>query len=138
MCSNSFTAKLFLHAKKVQQGGSSALQMKGSESLEQLFPGAIAEDKFIENMSRVGMDLGFNPKTVINFVSTCKDDISRTFTTKLDRHEVPKMYVFCKIKLEIAADLTLIPSLTACGANRLTSSRSAPRHWRESSATSSG
>jgi len=54
------------------------------QSLEDLFPGAVAEEKFIENMSRVVMEVGFNPKTAINLVSTCRDEICRPFTEKLD------------------------------------------------------
>jgi len=45
---------------------------------------AVAEEKFIENMSRVVMEVGFNPKTAINLVSTCRDEICRPFTEKLD------------------------------------------------------
>jgi hypothetical protein len=50
----------------------------------QLFPGAIPEDKFIESMSRVVMGKGFNPKTSINMVSTCRDEICRPFVEELD------------------------------------------------------
>jgi len=54
------------------------------QSLDELFPGAVAEEKFIENMSKVVMDVGFNPNTAINLVSTCRDEICRPFTEKLD------------------------------------------------------
>lgn len=32
-------------------------------NLDELFPGAVSEEKYIELMSRVVMDVGFNPKT---------------------------------------------------------------------------
>ena len=53
-------------------------------NMNELFPGAIDEEKFIESMSRVVMARGFNPKTSINLVSTCRDEICRPFADKLD------------------------------------------------------
>jgi hypothetical protein len=44
----------------------------------------LLQEKFIENMSKVVMEKGFNPKTAINLVSTCRDEICRPFTEKLD------------------------------------------------------
>jgi len=54
------------------------------ESMNEIFPGAIDEEKFIESMSRVVMERGFNPKSSINLVSTCRDEICRPFADKLD------------------------------------------------------
>jgi len=55
-----------------------------AESLNELFPGAVDEAKFIETMGRVAQSEGFNPKSAINLVSTCRDEICRPFTEKLD------------------------------------------------------
>jgi hypothetical protein len=55
-----------------------------ADSLDKLFPGAVDEASFIESMSRVVGDKGFNPLTAINLVSTCRDEICRPFTDKLD------------------------------------------------------
>merc|ERR1719503_255502 len=55
-----------------------------ADSLDKLFPGAVDEASFIEAMSRVVGDKGFNPLTAINLVSTCRDEICRPFTEKLD------------------------------------------------------
>ena len=54
------------------------------EYVNKLFPGAVDEAKYIEAMSKVVMEEGFNPKTAINLVSTCRDEICRPFTEKLD------------------------------------------------------
>lgn len=65
------------------------------ESMNEIFPGAIDEEKFIESMSRVVMERGFNPKSSINLVSTCRDEICRPFADKLDSlwGEVENVYV---------------------------------------------
>jgi hypothetical protein len=55
-----------------------------ADSLDKLFPGAVDEASFIEAMSRVVGDKGFNPLSAINLVSTCRDEICRPFTEKLD------------------------------------------------------
>jgi hypothetical protein len=54
------------------------------KKLRDRFPGVLDEASFIECMSRVVKDKGFNPKTSINLVSTCRDEICRPFTEKLD------------------------------------------------------
>jgi len=54
------------------------------KKLRDRFPGVMDEASFIECMSRVVKDKGFNPKTSINLVSTCRDEICRPFTEKLD------------------------------------------------------
>jgi len=55
-----------------------------AENLNTLFPGAVDEATFIEMMSRVVQDKGFNPLSAINLVSTCRDEICRPFPEKLD------------------------------------------------------
>jgi len=55
-----------------------------AQSLDTIFPGAVDEATYIEAMSRVVQDKGFNPLTAINLVSTCRDEICRPFTEKLD------------------------------------------------------
>lgn len=55
-----------------------------SKKLRDRFPGVLDEASFIECMSRLVKDKGFNPKTSINLVSTCRDEICRPFTEKLD------------------------------------------------------
>ena len=55
-----------------------------ANTLNELFPGTVDEATFIEAMSRVVMEKGFNPKTAINLVSTCRDEICRPFAEKLD------------------------------------------------------
>jgi len=55
-----------------------------AEALNTLFPGAVDEQTFIDSMSRVLYDKGFNPDSAINLVSTCRDEICRPFTEKLD------------------------------------------------------
>jgi len=53
--------------------------------LDSFFPGAVDEQTFIDTMSRVVQDQGFSPLSAINLVSTCRDEICRPFTEKLDR-----------------------------------------------------
>jgi hypothetical protein len=55
-----------------------------ADSLESLFPGAIDEQTYIDRMSRLVESKGFNPLSAINLVSTCRDEICRPFTEKLD------------------------------------------------------
>ena len=55
-----------------------------ASNLDTLFPGAVDEQTFIATMSRVVQDRGFNPLSAINLVSTCRDEICRPFTEKLD------------------------------------------------------
>ena len=54
------------------------------QSMNKLFPGAIAEEKFIECMSSVCFEKGFNTTNSINLVSTCRDEICRPFAEQLD------------------------------------------------------
>jgi len=53
-------------------------------SLEKTFPGVIDEESFIEMMTKVVNEKGFSPETSINLVSTCRDEICKPFTEKLD------------------------------------------------------
>jgi len=55
-----------------------------TNTLTELFPGTVDEGKFIEAMTKVVFKEGFNPNTAINLVSTCRDEICRPFTLKLD------------------------------------------------------
>lgn len=55
-----------------------------AENINALFPGAVDEATFIETMTRVVDEKGFNPNSAINLVSTCRDEICRPFTEKLD------------------------------------------------------
>jgi len=52
--------------------------------MDKTFPGAIEEGAFIEYSTKMLASYGFNPKTSINLVSTCRDEICRPFTEKLD------------------------------------------------------
>jgi pyruvate/2-oxoglutarate dehydrogenase complex dihydrolipoamide dehydrogenase (E3) component len=52
--------------------------------LDQTFPGAVDEEVFVDYMTEVLGKHGFNPNTSINLVSTCRDEICRPFTEKLD------------------------------------------------------
>ena len=53
-------------------------------SLDKAFPGVIDEETFIEMMTKVVNAKGFNSETSINLVSTCRDEICKPFTEKLD------------------------------------------------------
>ena len=73
------------HARIMEEASNLAADSETyCKNLDQLFPGAVSEEKFIEQMSKVVMEVGFNPKTAINLVSTCRDEICRPFTEKLD------------------------------------------------------
>jgi len=55
-----------------------------AKNLDALFPGTVDEATFVETMTRVVGAKGFNPSSAINLVSTCRDEICRPFTEKLD------------------------------------------------------
>ncbi len=55
-----------------------------AKKLTDHFPGVLDEASYIEAMSRVVKEKGFNPTTSINLVSTCRDEICRPFTETLD------------------------------------------------------
>jgi len=52
--------------------------------MDSAFPGVVSEEAFIEVMTGVVGKYGFNPDSSINLVSTCRDEICRPFTEKLD------------------------------------------------------
>jgi hypothetical protein len=54
-------------------------------TLEEKFPGAIPEDFFIQQATEILERHGFTPSNAINLVSTCRDEICRSFTLELDR-----------------------------------------------------
>ncbi len=54
-------------------------------TLEEKFPGAIPEDFFIQQATDILERHGFTPNNAINLVSTCRDEICRSFTLELDR-----------------------------------------------------
>jgi hypothetical protein len=53
--------------------------------LEQSFPRAVPDDVLIKHATRVLATHGFDSQTSINLVSTCRDEICRPLTEKLDR-----------------------------------------------------
>ena len=53
--------------------------------LEEKFPGSVPEDFFIEQATEILERHGFTASNAINLVSTCRDEICRTFTLELDR-----------------------------------------------------
>jgi len=55
-----------------------------ADMMDRAFPGVIDEESFIEYMTKVVGRNGFNPQSSINLVSTCRDEICRPFTEKLD------------------------------------------------------
>ena len=55
------------------------------KTLEEKFPGAIPEDFFIQQATEILAKNDFTASNAINLVSTCRDEICRTFTLELDR-----------------------------------------------------
>jgi hypothetical protein len=57
---------------------------KHKKAIEALFPSALPESVFIDHMTKVLETQGFTPETAINLVSSCRDEICRSFTDCLD------------------------------------------------------
>jgi len=57
---------------------------KYAELLEELFPNIVPEEVLISEVTKVLNAHGFTPKTAINLVSCCRDELCRPFTDELD------------------------------------------------------
>ncbi len=55
------------------------------ESVEELFPGALPSEEFLDQVEASVGPMGFTPERTLSLVSVCRDELTSRFTTRIDQ-----------------------------------------------------